>query len=914
MTNAADPQNPEAGPASQDGGQGSRVTRAQASDETTAPSTLVPPPADPAGTVAPEAGEWVDVSGESQTVPQAGGQEPGPRVVAGYEVLGVLGHGAMGVVYKARQRGLNRVVALKMILAGAHAGAHELDRFRTEAESVARIQHPHIVQIHEVGEADGRPYFSLEFVDGGSLARKIAGTPQPPREAAGLVRLLAGAMQHAHQAGIIHRDLKPGNILLKADGTPKIADFGLAKRLEQDGGQTQSGAILGTPNYMAPEQAEGKGSEVGPLADVYSLGAILYEMLTGRPPFRAPTMLETLEQVRSREPVAPTELQPKVPRDLETICLKCLQKDPRKRYADAGALAGDLGRFQNGEPIRARPVGRVERLWRWARRNPRLALLGAGTAVVLVAWAVSMSLLAWELKLQKDSTEQARAEADRNAAVAADNEKKANANAARALENEKKANANADLARQNAALALTRQTAAIQRVLQLGGRMQKKLNCRRLLEDSRPEIRALRDDLLGMLRQETENMAKDVEAAGLTPFARLSAQQLLGALLKNLGQGEEALRQFRRGCDLAEKLARELPDNDKARANYGFMLQRLGEMELELNRDARLAREHFQKGRDLQQQVADRPHGRDYSKQDNQRLLSIADVNLGKATLELGDPAAARNFFQKARDLRTAWSEAEPKNVSARSYLAEAYLWLGIVNGHLDDEKAARAALDEALHICRELTEKFPNDFSFQADLADLLGHDGDAQLRLGQEAESEKTYQLSLEHLRAALAGHPDETSYRLQEVRTEEQLAVAAARTGRREESGKHYREALRLAEELLRVEPNNLTWQTARLRPLAYSGKEAEAARQADALCRQHPKSIPVLVDAARCYAACAGAAADPADRQRYLGKALDALRAAVAAGYKDRVGLTNDPHLAPVRETPDYQTLVKGLPRP
>jgi serine/threonine-protein kinase len=805
----------------------------------------------------------------------------------------------MGVVYRARQRGLNRVVALKMILAGSHAGALELGRFRTEAEAVARIQHPHIVQIHEVGEEDGRPFFSLEYVDGGSLARKIAGTPQPPREAAALVHLLAGAMQHAHTAGVIHRDLKPGNVLLTKEGQPKIADFGLAKRVEEEAGQTQSGAILGTANYMAPEQAEGKTQEVGPLADVYALGAILYEMLTGRPPFRAPTMLETLEQVRTREPVAPSQLQPTVPGDLETICLKCLQKDPRKRYADAGALAEDTRRFLAGEPIRARPVGRAERLWRWGRRNPRLALLGVGTALVLVAWAVSMSLLAWELKRQKDSTEQARAEADRNAAAALDNEKKAQASAAAAHASEETAR--------------KQYGKAIELATQLSTQVQKKLTSSKLLEEARPEILDLRDKLLEVLRKGMEGMATDLERSGGT-FASLVAYQHMGDMLKRLGQGEKALRHIRRGCDLAEKLARDLPDTDKARGNLSVMLQRLGDLELELNGDAELARTHYLRARDLQQEIADHPHNADYTSLDNQRLLSHANMRLGRVELELGNPGAAHKFFQQARDQRQAWSGGEPKNDAARSYLAEAYLWLGVVEGHLGDAQAALAAFGEPVKMYKGLTDKFPKAFWYKADFAEILGHRGDAELRLGQETEAEKSYRDALENLRPGLAADPDEVSYRLNLALAEERLAVVLARKGDRDEALKHYKEALRVREELLKIEPNNLTWQAARLRPLACGGKAAEAARQADALCRQRPKSIPIQVDAARGYAGCAGVTADPEEKRRYAAKAIDALRVAVAAGYKDGVGLANDPHLAPLHGEADFHALVKDLSRP
>ena len=243
-----------------------------------------------------------------------------------------------------------------MLLSGAHAGTTELARFRSEARAVARLQHPHIVQIFEVGEHDGLPFFALEFLDGGSLAGQLDGTPWADRRAAVLVEKLAAAVEHAHEHGIVHRDLKPGNVLLLADGSPKITDFGLAKGVERDGGKTQTGAILGTPNYMAPEQARGAAAEVGPRTDVYALGVILYELLTGRVPFLGATTLDTLEQVCQQNPVPPRQLQPRASRDLETICLKCLEKRPENRYASARALAADLHRFLAGEPILARPL------------------------------------------------------------------------------------------------------------------------------------------------------------------------------------------------------------------------------------------------------------------------------------------------------------------------------------------------------------------------------------------------------------------------------------------------------------------------------------------------------------------------------------------------------------------------------
>jgi tetratricopeptide (TPR) repeat protein/tRNA A-37 threonylcarbamoyl transferase component Bud32 len=321
--------------------------------------------------------------GEREKTPEQ--FKAGPAVV-GYELLGELGRGAMGVVYKARQKGLNRLVALKMMLAGSHAGPEQLARFQTEAQSVARLQNPNIVQIYEVGEHDGLPYFSLEFVDGGTLQYQLGGKTQPPKEAAMMIETLARAMYCAHELGIIHRDLKPANVLVTSNGILKISDFGLAKRLEDDSGQTRSGALMGTPSYMSPEQARGDTRDIGPAADQYALGAMLYEMITGRPPFQGASILDTLEQVRTHEPVPPSRLQPTVPRDLETICLRCLQKEIGKRYENTRALAEDLRRFQAGEPILARPVGKVERVWRWCKRNPKVAVLtGCVAALVLVA-------------------------------------------------------------------------------------------------------------------------------------------------------------------------------------------------------------------------------------------------------------------------------------------------------------------------------------------------------------------------------------------------------------------------------------------------------------------------------------------------------------------------------------------------
>jgi tetratricopeptide (TPR) repeat protein len=304
--------------------------------------------------------------------------------VDGYEILGELGHGGNGVVYLARRISLKRLTALKVLRGGSAADPLDAARLRGEAMALARIGHPNIIQIYEVGEAGGRPFLALEFAPGGSLEARLRGGPQPAREAAALLETLARAIHAAHQVGVVHRDLKPGNVLFAEDGTPKIADFGVAKRLNADDAQTCTGDILGTPTYMAPEQARGRSATAGPAADVYALGAILYEMLTGRPPFEGDTVWETLEQVIRQDPPPLRQLAPRVPRDLETICLKCLHKDPTRRYRGADQLADDLAHFLAGRPILARPTPAWERAWKWIRGRPAAA---AGVALALTLTA-----------------------------------------------------------------------------------------------------------------------------------------------------------------------------------------------------------------------------------------------------------------------------------------------------------------------------------------------------------------------------------------------------------------------------------------------------------------------------------------------------------------------------------------------
>ncbi len=814
--------------------------------------------------------------------------------VPGYELLGVLGQGGMGVVYQARQLSLGRIVALKVLPNPEHAGPDALQRFEAEAKAVARLQHPHVVQVYEVGRQQGLPYFSMEYCEGGSLDNRLDGTPWQPDRAAALVEILARAVHAAHGAGVVHRDLKPGNVLLAADGMPKVTDFGLAKRLDVEG-QTRTGAVMGTPCYMSPEQAGGRGKEVGPATDVYALGVILYELLTGRPPFKGATDYDTIMQVIADEPVPVRRLQPRVSRDLETVCHKCLEKDPARRYASAAALAEDLGRFLAREPILARPIGGTERLWRWCRRHPGLAALVA--ACPIVAWAVTISLWVSQAR-QKDENNRARQVADQQAAIARDN-------VHRAIEQEA-------IARDNARVATELHLQAATRMSNLGKDVFKILRARALRQHAGPEMRALSAQVGTLFEQMMCEMGKDLDSAGGNHFGLTDAYQRVSDLLVQQGLSAEALRNYQKGYELTRAIARQEPENDMARAHSAVFLLRLGNMEVLLRGDAHAAREYYRKAQALREEIAEHPRSGEYPALENKIGLSYCAWELGRAELELGHPAAARDHMQKAVDYRRAWVEARPKDEEARGRLAEMCMWLGIASWHVEDAPAVEASFGEACRIYAQLVAPYPNAHWFRADQALILGNRGEAFLRLGRPDEAEKSFAASLKDIRVSLAGDPEETSYSETLALTQDRLARLDELRGNRDSARSHDEEALRLWGELLEIEPSNLAWQAAHARSLAHCGKEAEAIARAEALLKKNPRSTSLQMETARCYAICAAQAASPQARQRYTARAIEALRAATVLGYKDWFALRTDPELAALRQQAEYQALFQATP--
>jgi tetratricopeptide (TPR) repeat protein len=688
-------------------------------------------------------------------------------------------------------------------------------------------------------------------------------------------------MQAAHDKGVIHRDLKPANVLLADDGTPKITDFGLAKKLDE-AGHTLPGVVMGTPSYMAPEQAEGK--EVGPLADVYALGAILYECLTGRPPFKAATSLDTILQVLSTDPVPPQQLNPVVPLDLETICLKCLEKEPGKRYASALALADDLQRFLTDKPIMARPTTRRERFVKWCRRNPRVALLTGLITVALVAYAVTASVLSWNLYHQIGLKEQARQDA---------------------VTNETRAIANADIA-------LQRQLKAIDNVISFGHAWIDWARKRQAGQGGAPALRAILSDVLREVRQQLGAMATDMQ---LTPFNRGSLHQQTGDFARDIGLLGQAGEEYQKGYEFLKQFSEQEPNNDKARANLAVMHLRLGDVAWILDSDMGKVRKHFDKARELRQEIADHPRSGEYTALQNRITLAYSAIGLGRLELAQGNLPAAREHLVRALEARRAWvKEGIPKEQAmALSFLSEACMWMGVVLAHQGDQEGADKHLQEAVDLSEQVAARDKKDLTFQKDLADILGARGDVQALRGDWNGASASYLKAKEHVVAAkLPGTPEDAAGQVLLARTIERLAAAADKKGDATDARGRREMSLKLREMLTRIEPACVTWKAAWLLALAHMDHQ-QADDEADALAKRAAGNGELLLQLARYHAVRAGKAATPVQRRAAAGRALALLGEAVKAGYADRFTLDGDPDLAPLRQEADFQALLNRLAR-
>lgn len=808
-------------------------------------------------------------------------------VVPGYEVLQELGSGGMGIVYKARQFGLDRVVALKMLRAGDLATESEQTRFREEARAVAQLRHPNIIQVHEVGEHEGRVYFTQEYAEGGSLADWLDGTPLPPYEAAKVVRLLALAMAAAHAQGVLHRDLKPANVLLArgrdpsvtssgmpVQGSPlntflvKVADFGLARWLGGESELTPTGAIVGTPSYMAPEQAA--GGQVGPSADVYSLGAILYDLLTGRPPFRGQTPLQTLEQVQQQDPVPPAQLQQCCPQDLNNITLKCLEKEPQRRYESAQELADDLGRFLEGRPVRARPLGWPGRAARWTRRNPLAATLLVVVAVVFVA---GFAGTLWQLEVARAHLVRANRQQERF-----------------------------EQAFRKARDAVDTFTAVSLRELA-----------------DRPYTRAARRKLLETALDYYRDLVTE-RGDDTSLRADLALTQLrLADLTASLGDRQKAVVQYRSALEVQRQVVAEDPSDSRQRrhlagtcTNLGNLLRWLGPEPL------KEATGYYQEALNLwEQEVRGFPED-----SGAQRELGRALLNLGTAHTEARRWDDARRCFESARQRLENWSARAPKDVSLGLTRARADRLLGDVLEETGHRQEALRVQKEGVALCEAIHREHPQDAATMRELAFAHNDLGILYKRAQQLAAARTSYERARDLYRGLLRLDPEDVELAEGISGSLYNLGILCANLGDLSASATALEEAVVTHRKLLAANPNDGRMRSrlnVRLRDLGKVRRLQGQVEQAESLALERQKLWPE--DREQLFlSACELALCIPlvkmedrTSRKRLTGLAVEALGRAVKLGFQDVARLRGAKELTPLRGEAEFEKLLRELGR-
>jgi serine/threonine-protein kinase len=827
------------------------------------------------------------VSGPTPLPPRDGSPDVGDaRTFGDYELLEELGRGGMGVVYKARQQNPQRLVALKMMLAGPFASPADAERFRREADAAASLDHPHIVPIYEVGEHDGRAYFSMKLVAGGSLAQHLPHLRQDLRASARLLATVARAVHYAHQRGLLHRDLKPANILLEMrnaecgmrneeEGTvamassvfriphsafriPYVTDFGLAKQLPspESGSSelTPSGTTLGTPAYMAPEQASGRKGAVTTAADVYSLGTILYEMLTGRPPFRAETPLDTMLQVLEAEPERPSLLDPRVGPDLETCCLKCLEKDPRRRYPSALALAEDLERFLAGEPVQARPVGGGERLWRWCRRKPVVAGL---LAALVLAVAGGFAGVTWQWRRAEDNLREAEHQRDRAES----------------------------------------QSTAAEEAFRLAHQAVQDFYTR-LSEDRLANVPGLQPVRKELLETALRYYQAFVERRGDDPRVRAdlaAAHFRVAVITSHIGSKDEALQSYERARTLYESLVHDDPTSTTLRAelaqtynNRGIVFEAVGKPQ------AAIA--SLQEARKLTEQLLiDRPG--DVALQSD---LASTLNNLGALYAGTGQPTTALAVFKQARTLREELARARPDEAAFQSRLADLQDNIGILQGRLGHEPQALEAFQRACTLREELVRLHPAVSRYLSELASSYRHLGNWQRRNGQPVEGLRTMQKGHATLERAARANPRVTQLQSDLAASHTNLGLAHRAQKHPAEALACFQQARTIQAELVRLHPNVPRYQSELGRSHFHLGVTYAASRQYAEAVRAYEEALAIQEKLVR-------AQADNPDYHGDLGETLTNLGQTLA-----KTGRSEDARVAFRRAAVELQQAQQKAP--
>lgn len=888
---------------------------------------------DPDGTKLFESGVDAGVTGDftvSQRLPAA---HPGmPTKVGSYDILGVLGRGGMGVVYRAKQKKLGREVALKMILSGAHASGEQLQRFISEAQAVAHLQHPNIVQIFEVSEERGLPFFSLEFVDGQSLDDLLGDRMLADREAAKLTMEICRAMQYAHDHAILHRDLKPANVLLAVDGTPKITDFGLAKNLEDtdESSSTRTGTVMGTPSYMSPEQASGKVHELGPATDQYSLGAMLYEFLTGRPPFIGAKPVETIMQVVRDEPVPPRQIRGSCPVDLETICLKALQKDPHKRYASCNAMADDLQRYLDGVPIEARPVSNLERAWRWCRRNPTIAIASAA-AMLMMVFATTVST--WSYFTVSAKNREIAAERD----YAQEQETIAKIQEQLAKDQQALAEAREKVAREQSKLALDSlqfvQTNVDNELKTLAGMSDVRLRIMRAMAEKWHELEI-----------ELTSSADDATGERGEAMATLMASRARTAeALLQLGEVQEADDIYAELIEQANRRIEIMEGVDAARFNAAFLYVQRAATQSKLNPDPKVALDLNLVALNIIENIREHPKPKPYDPESDEktseeiererndldnRIDSVHESilkGLGAYYLGQGELGQAAEYFSQAyavgvSGLEKIRNEPSFENLSIdqqdtltagrqlaldTSGLALAYIYLRLGRTEESIER-----YEAAIKGRREIAERRPNFAALQHGLAGFLGNYGNAYLWLDRPEDARSLLEESLQIFVQLTSTDPKNARYRSDLSTAHYRVGTYWDVTGETELAKEHFLKSMELRRELVELSDNETNKQRLML-SLARCGQMDQARAISDEFRSTEVQNGELHLERARALAQLSRHTNTETEKTAIIDDALNALERAVDEGFADPFRISAEQDLDPLHANSRFDQVLASL---